>query len=355
MSDKTEEPTPQRLRRAREEGDVPVSGALMQAVSFLVALALAPAAVASLVGRSSELIRAAIAHPHEPLSSVAIAREVVSLLAPLLLAAGAAAAALGFVQSGGVISTKKLAPDLARLNPVSGLKNLWSKQRAVGIVRALAAALVVGWLAGRLLIEQAGSLAAATGSAEAIPVVAGVLTRRLMWLAALVGLALGLVDLLLVRRAWFEKNRMTRDEVKREHRESEGDPAIKAARHRAHQEMLASATISSVRDATVVVVNPTHLATALRYAEGGDDEADGAGDVAPRVVAKGEGELAQRIIEAARAYGVPVVRDVPVARALSELEIGDEIPEALYEAVAEILRGVWEEAEAAGDVARDSS
>jgi len=98
--------------------------------------------------------------------------------------------------------------------------------------------------------------------------------------------------------------------------------------------MLAAATINAVKDATVVIVNPEHLATALRYVEGEDD--------APRVVASADGELAQQIQEAARAYGIPIVRDVPVARALSELEVGDTIPEALYEAVAEILREIWE-------------
>jgi flagellar biosynthesis protein FlhB len=132
---------------------------------------------------------------------------------------------------------------------------------------------------------------------------------------------------------------MTKAEVKREHRETEGDPQIKAARHRAHRDMLAAATINAVRDATVVIVNPEHLATALRYVEGEDD--------APKVVATADGELAQRIQEAARAYGIPIIRDVPVARALAELEVGDTIPEALYEAVAEILREIWEAEESA--------
>src|SRR5277367_5759118 len=97
------------------------------------------------------------------------------------------------------------------------------------------------------------------------------------------------------------------DEVKREHRESEGDPMIRAARHRAYQELLAQVAIANVRTATVVVVNPTHLACALRYDEKGGDEA-------PVVVASGEGELAQRIVAAAADWGIPVVRDVPLAR-----------------------------------------
>jgi flagellar biosynthesis protein FlhB len=129
---------------------------------------------------------------------------------------------------------------------------------------------------------------------------------------------------------------MTKAEVKREHKESEGDPEQKAARDRAHQEMLASATIGNVKNASVVIVNPVHIACALKY-----DEKEG--DEAPVLVASGQGDLAKKIVEAARQYGVPVLRDVPLARALVELEVGDEIPEALYEAVAEILRAAWEE------------
>jgi flagellar biosynthesis protein FlhB len=129
---------------------------------------------------------------------------------------------------------------------------------------------------------------------------------------------------------------MGKDEVKREHKESDGDPQMKAARERARHELLASATIANVKGASVVIVNPTHLACALRY-----DDKDG--DTAPVVVATGRGDMATRIIEAAHAYGVPVLRDVPLARALVELEVGDVIPEALYEAVAEILQLAWEE------------
>lgn len=133
----------------------------------------------------------------------------------------------------------------------------------------------------------------------------------------------------------MKRLRMAKEEVKREYKDAEGDPQIKAARERAHQEMLAAAAVGNVKKATVVVVNPTHLATALRY----DEEQ---GDAAPVVVASGEGDLAARIVAAARDYAVPIVQDVALARALAELQIGDAIPEALYEAVAEILRDAWE-------------
>jgi flagellar biosynthesis protein FlhB len=151
-----------------------------------------------------------------------------------------------------------------------------------------------------------------------------------------VGLGLALVDLVVTRRSWLSRLKMGKDEVKREQRESDGDPETKAARERARHEMMAQVVVAQVKEASVVVVNPTHLACALRY-----DEKDG--DAAPVVVASGRGELAARIVQAAEAYGIPVLRDVPLARALIELEVGDVIPEALYEAVAEILRTAWEE------------
>jgi flagellar biosynthesis protein FlhB len=135
---------------------------------------------------------------------------------------------------------------------------------------------------------------------------------------------------LLVRRAFSKRWMMTRAEVQRDFRDAEGNPELKAARRRAHQEVLFSAQLAAVERARVVIVNPTHLATALGY-----DEAE---DAAPKIVAQGQGEQARRILDVARAAGVPVIRDVPVARALMDLEVGEEIPEALYEAVAEILR-----------------
>ena len=204
--------------------------------------------------------------------------------------------------------------------------------RLVALLRALATSLLIGWLAARLMLSEAASWGNAVGELER-GVRAGLsLAHTLAWVAALVGLAFSAVDLIAVRYVWLRRLRMSKDEIKREYRQAEGDPELKAARQRAHREALAGSMLNAVKEATVVIVNPTHLATALRY-----DESE---DAAPQVVAHGAGELARKIIEAAHAYGVPVVRDVPVAQALAELELGDEIPEALYEAVAEVLHEV---------------
>jgi len=149
------------------------------------------------------------------------------------------------------------------------------------------------------------------------------------------------LDVLYQRWRFRQDQKMTKDEVKREHKESEGDPHSRQERERLHREILSQATLDQVRKADVLVVNPTHLAIALKYDEESDQEA-------PEVLVKGQDELARRMIDAAREAGVPVLRDLPLAHALWELEEGDEIPETLYEAVAAVLRAAWAERAAEG-------
>jgi flagellar biosynthesis protein FlhB len=340
VSDKTEDPTPKRLRKAREDGDSGASGYAAQAVAFLVAVAVVPAAVRALAARTSDDLRAALASAaardvvarFDPAS---VATAVVALVTPVLAAAGLAGGVALMVQTGGVFAAKRLGPRLERLDPVAGLRGLFSGARLFAVARALLAGGIVGWLALSILRDHVVDLARLAGRARWTgPVVADV-AGGLAWRVALVGLALGVADGVVTRRTWMRRLRMTKEEVRREHKESEGDPQIKVARERAYHELLAEAAVASVRTASVVVVNPTHLACALRY-----DEREG--DEAPVVLATGEGDLAARIVRAAKDYGVPVVRDVPLARALAELQVGDVIPEALYEAVAEILREIWE-------------
>ena len=342
MGEKTEDPTPRKLRKAREEGDAGVSAFASQAVGFLVAVAVVPAAVKALADWASHALNEVLAAPTQDavrFDAVSIATAVVSLSLPVLLAAGLASGVTAVVQSGGIVATKRMTPRLDRLNPVAGARNLLSPARLFAVARALVAAGIVGWLAYAALADHLVDLARTSGRVAWVGVVVASIAGGLAWKAALVGVAIGVVDVVVTRTVWRRRLRMTKDEVRREYKESEGDPQLKAARDRAHREMLAQATVASVKNATVVVVNPTHLACALRY-----DEKEG--DEAPVVVASGEGDLAEQIKRAAEQYGIPVVHDVPLARALVELAPGDVIPEALYEAVAEILRELWETQEA---------
>jgi flagellar biosynthesis protein FlhB len=339
VSDKTEEATPKKLRKAQEEGDSPISAFASQAVAFLCAVALAPAAIAALASRTTTDLRAAIAHAGDVTTvpgfdPVPFATAVVTLTVPILAAAAVAAAVASVVQSGGIIATKRLQPKLERLDVIAGFKNLFSMSRLVAVLRAALFGAAVAWFAYSALRDHAGDIARTTGRLPEAAAVAAVIAFAVVKRAAILGLFLAVLDIVVTRRSWSKKQRMSKADVKREHKESEGDPQLKAARDRAHHEMLQAATIANVQKASVVIVNPVHIACALRY-----DEEDG--DEAPVVVASGQGDFAARIVDAARAYGVPVLQDIPLARALVELEVGSAIPEALYEAVAEILREAW--------------
>jgi flagellar biosynthetic protein FlhB len=340
-SEKTEAPTPRKIARAREQGDVAVSAPFSQAVAFVVALLMARGALAALAEQTTLAWRRACSTDgaHAALVSAGaiggeLAAAVLAIAVPVLLATAATSAVATFVQTGAMFAPARVLPDLSRLDLIGGIRGLFRGQRLWSVGHACISAVLLGWFAFRALEIHAAPLAHSVGRIGESITVAGRAAEYLGRWATAIGLALGLGDLLVSRGAWRSRLKMSKVEVKREARESEGDPQIKAARHRAHQEMLTSSMLNAVRDASVVIVNPEHLATALQYRQDEDD--------APRVVASGQGDLAQRIQEAARAYGVPVVRDVPVARALRELEVGDQIPEALYEAVAEILREIWE-------------
>ena len=145
---------------------------------------------------------------------------------------------------------------------------------------------------------------------------------------------LAAVDFAVTRHTWLSRLKMTKEEVKRETKESEGDPQIKSQREQLHQELLSSAAVQAVKEATVVVINPTHLANALRYDEQIDD--------APVLVVKAEGPLARKIVDEAHDLQIPVRQDIELAHALFELPEGHPIPPDLYEAVAVVLQEVMQ-------------
>ncbi len=312
-----------------------------QALAFVVAIALVAPAIGALASWGSVHLRnalsqAAAAHPAARVDVIDVATSVLTLTLPLLLAAGVAGAVALAVQTGGIVATKRLAPKLERLDPTAGIKGLFSAARLFAVVRAFVASAIIAWLAYAALRDHVVDFARVAGRPAWIGAVLREVAGGLAWRAALIGLVIAALDVVVTRSAWRRKLRMTKDEVKREHRDAEGDPQLKAARERAYHELITQAAVANVRAASVVVVNPTHLACALRYDEKSGDEA-------PVVVASGQGDIAARITQAAHDHGIPVVRNVDLARALVELEPGQTIPEGLYEAVAEILREVWQE------------
>jgi flagellar biosynthesis protein FlhB len=250
------EASAKKLRRAREEGNSGISTVATSAVGFVVAAAVVPMAGTRAAEHLASLVKASIADAASPavlnLSWPTLAGELVSLTAPPLFAVAATAALVSGTQAGGVFAMKKLFA--FKWDIAGGFKNLVSPTRIFGVVRSLVGATVVAWLVYRALREHARDIAATTGRLDAIVPVAAVLVKELVWKVAMFGVALGAIDALITRLHWKRGLRMEPTEVKRELRESQGDPAIKAARERAHHEVLKAAAIHEVKKATMVVV-----------------------------------------------------------------------------------------------------
>lgn len=333
---RTEQPTARRLRDARRRGEVAWSAELTGAAALAGGLA-----GVALEGPDTarELARALHAALADAVSAPPAAAEVVSaalgsvLRLTLLAAVGALAcgALAAAAQAGFAFSPEALWPRLERLDPARGLRRLCSLGELVRVALALAKGALLVALLVRWWRDAAPALASLPRAGPAAMAAAARLVAPLAVELAGVLLALGAADLALARRRHRRALMMTRDEVRRELREDEGDPAHRAERRRIHRALLETAPAAR---ATVVVVNPTEVAVALRHERGGD--------APPRVLAKGTGPAAARIRSAARRAGVPIVRDVALARALHRLaEVGEEIPEQLYDAAAAVLAHLY--------------
>lgn len=342
--ERTESPTPRRRQQAREEGRVARSQELSAAVMLLAGTAaLASFAGAGLAEHAVRLFREAAqalsAGALTPATAVTLLRGMVLglllALLPLALAITAVVVLVNLLQTRGVVSGKPLVPDLSRISPVAGFKRLVSLEAPATLIKSLLKLGALGLVTWLVLRRSWPELA---GLTQAEPdVILAVLRSTLVRLALATGLAFLIVaglDFAFQVLRHERSLRMTRQELVQEHRETEGDPLIKSriqtiGRARARQRML-----QAVPTADVVIVNPTHIAVALRY--------DTSLAPAPVVVAMGERKLAERIRALASSAGVPIVEDQPTARALLATgQVGQMIPPALYAAVAEILAWVF--------------
>jgi len=348
----TEQPTPKRLREARQKGQVARSTELSGFVVFAAAataLLITGAGLAdTLVRFTRDCLRGA---PHyAPEAAWPVLRQAVWALAttvgPILGAAVVAAILVGAVQAGGLWTWKPLVPQLGRLDPIRGLKQLFSLRKLVDLARLLIGIGALTAVVYTTLREALGPLLRLSGARPAV--IAGELLRwstTLAWRGGLVLTTAAIIDYAVQRHRHRKDQMMTKDEVKREHKESEGDPQHRAERKRLHREISEHDMIEQVSKADFVVANPTHIAVALRYDASHSDNA-------PQVVARGHRLVAERIKQVARQAGVPIVHDVSLARALAELSLGDEIPESLYEAVATLLRVLRDESDENQDAAQ---
>jgi flagellar biosynthesis protein FlhB len=334
--EKTEKPTPQRLKKARKEGQIPRTQELGTWAGAAVASALLPMVVRNAYDETQALFLQINDVASEPEASklFALLGQALSAfmwtLLPLavgLMVVGVAASA---AQGGVSIATKGMKPTLKKLNPFPGMKRMFGTH---GLWEAIKALIKTAALATVVLTtsSRAQELVSASGALPLSAVTATFADSAIMMfrVVAVTGLAIALADYIVVRAKTMKQLKMSKYEIQQEHKQSEGDPHMKAHRRSVQMSMSRNRMMAEVATADVLLVNPVHVAVALKY-----EAVRGA----PRVVAKGAGEVAAKLREKAAEARVPLVQDIPLARALhASCEIGQEVPPQLFTAVARVL------------------
>lgn len=335
---KTEEPTPKRLEQLKKDGNVPRSPDVGAAVALIVGIVVLAVVGVETADALARLMRHAclLRGAAEPISSVAATGRLFSSAGlPVVIAACVATAAAGVAQTLGSFDLGQAAPKLDRLDPQKGImKVIPGKDTLVDIAKTFFKVGVLGvvtWQVAEAAIPRLALLSRRPAEAAASEVLA--VSGRLVLSGALALAALAALDWGLSFLRWRKQARMTKQEVKDEHKQEEGDPKIKAKRRARAMRLARERTISDVKKATVLVANPTHVSVALRYEPGRDR--------APILVCKGLDEVALRMREEARRHRVPVVENRPLARALFAAgKVGRAIPVDLYDAVARVIAHV---------------
>ncbi|MCI0508797.1 flagellar biosynthetic protein FlhB [Chromohalobacter marismortui] len=337
--EKTEDPTPRRLEKAKEDGQVARSREL---TTFMI-LASGVATLWMLGGHLYDSLGAAMEQSFifsrgEVFDTAVLMSHIWSLgknmllsLLPLFLIVSVVALFAPVMLGGWLISAKSLQPQLSKLNPLKGLKRMFSSQVLAELGKAVAKSTLVGGVAVAFLWGHRGdflglrNLPLSEALARGMDLAALCLALSVSTLIVVV-----LIDVPFQLWSFTKKLRMSQDEIKKEHKETEGDPQIKARMRAQQQSMARRRMMAKVPDADVIVTNPTHYAVALQY-EGSQMEA-------PRIVAKGADMVATRIRELGEAHGVPLLEAPPLARALHQhVDLDQEVPANLYTAVAEVL------------------
>jgi type III secretion protein U len=359
--DKTEKPTPKKLADARKKGDVAKSKDVTATATLFVwfiVFAFGAGYAGTRVVALFDHGFALLVQPNDfALAAKSLGLEALWALIAISAVAMIPAAITGvlteFLQAGGVFTTDKLKPSLDKLNPIEGLKKMFSMDNVIELLKTLAKSILIVmilWLVlrGSLaeIIDRTGPLlqpaAATDGRAAAASVLGytGSLVRQaLLWTFA-VFVLVAVLDLGWQKHSFMKKMRMSLRDIRQEFKENEGDPLLKGNRRQLHEEWASQNAVGAARGANVLVVNPTHIAIAIDY--------DAERSPVPVVAAKGEGPLAQAMREAAEEAGVPIVRHVTVARKLYEdASVEELIPRDMFEAIAQII--LWAKKVRSGD------
>lgn len=348
QEDKTEDATDKKLEDARERGEVPMAPEMKHAAMFVAALVVMGGlgtytmqAMGSLFIRlwsSAEDFRMEPAGAHD--FATGLLGAVASTLFPILAALFGFALLGGFLQGRPMLSASRIKPKWSKLNPVTGFIRTFSKQSLVEFFKTLAKLCLVVGIGAWIAWPHAAGIEKLVG-ADIVSMGAAandIVYAMLFPIALLVG-ALAMFDFAWQRFAFMKKMRMTKQEIKDEYKQSEGDPKIKGKIRQLQMQRARGRMMSNVPKASVIITNPTHYAIALQYDHGAMN--------APVVVAKGVDAIALKIREVADAHNIPMVENRPLARALyASAEIDHPIPVEHYAAVAEVISYVLKVAKA---------
>lgn len=343
MSDKTEAPTPSRIREARERGQVARSIELNAAVALISGIWLLSGPGKTLAVAMGDLIRYSVTNlPTTDITSIWLRESfykdftiVIGPLGELVLAMLVIGAMTTLIQTGFLWSSKRPFFDQSRVNPISGFKRIFSMQGTVEMLKSLLKLILVGWPVYSFLMANVSSIL----NLVQMPLADGVsawsgLAFSLMWRVAGAYILLAAADYAYQRWNYTKQLRMSKQEVMDDFKKSEGDPFLRGRIRQQQRRMASSRMMTRVPQADVIVTNPTHYAVAIIYQSGKMD--------APVVVAKGAFLVAQRIVDIAKKNNVPVVQNIPLARAMYKMvELEKPIPPELYVAMAEVLAYVF--------------
>lgn len=337
--EKTEKATPKKLKDLRKKGSAARSVELPAGVSLVALVAVLPWMVGRLfdVLRSDMTLTLSQAATSDPGQAKALLARLLldagRAVAPAVAVVGGAALVSGSLVTRSAPNPAALKPQLSRLSPAKALKRIASTHSLAELVKntvklsALTAVAYGAWRNGYAVLVREG------GTPAQLQALVGAACRTLLWQAAALAVVVGVLDAAWQRRSFNKQARMSKQDISEEHKQSEGNPEAKGAIRARQLAVARGRMIEAVPRADVVLANPTHLVVALRYEPG---------SAAPVVVAKGAGQVADRIKAVATEHGVPILHDKPLARALyAATEVGDTVPAELFRVVAEVLAAVY--------------
>lgn len=338
--EKTEDPSELKLKQARQKGQVAksadVSAFLSLSSALLAVIICLPWMTNKIFDFITNLYSNAFAHSYPIQFALSDGFDVWFMISIPILCAATLGGIIGNVgQFGFVLTAHPLKPDIKRISPLSGLKKIFSKERLFELIKQLIKFFVIGMVIFHTVKDSLYVLSVLfrVNINEGLKIVNNIVVL-VFFRVLLCFLVIALIDWFWQKFSFTKSMKMSKYEVKKEYKQQEGDPQLKHERKRIHQEIIELTSVNNVQDASVVITNPSHVAVALKYKDGIDQ--------VPMVIAKGSGKDAKHLIGTAHRASIPVLRNVRLARDLMWLEINEEIPEHLYEAVAEVLSFILE-------------